>query len=261
MRYRTSPATTLMYPNFPISVLDKSTKPTTAARWYHCIILSSSFGLFCTQHFLAVLELIYHRGNHRGTYRTLESHVLRILGVTEMNPLSVPAFMFLLLCFISSSVHLVLQGTAAEWWLVEDINGDRALCFFRLCGPQSLADSDQGFSLCCGLVLFWCEIGPDFLSRAVRVARRIGIMLQSIREHAQADIQAMHVDPRIVFPAMWKWVKTSGEAVWDCVRRIVKRPSRVAQWPGVAFRNQPDLEQRWKELSEEQTMRESVYYR
>lgn len=55
--------------------------------------------------------------------------------------------------------------------IVTDINGDRMFCFRQTCGPQSLADADQVFSLYCGILLFGFEVRPDVLSWVARIGR------------------------------------------------------------------------------------------
>jgi hypothetical protein len=48
-------------------------------------------------------------------------------------------------------------------------------CTRKPCAPQSIAELDQGFALCCGILLFVYEVGPDvvnFIRKRVEAVRR-----------------------------------------------------------------------------------------
>ncbi|KAH4152459.1 hypothetical protein HBI56_230950 [Parastagonospora nodorum] len=65
---------------------------------------------------------------------------------------------------------LILPGHRRDWravlpWLAARHDIEKfQVCFLKPCSSQSLRDSDQGFSLCCGLLLFACEVGPDMVA-------------------------------------------------------------------------------------------------
>jgi hypothetical protein len=50
-------------------------------------------------------------------------------------------------------------------------------CVMKPCAPQSITDSDQGFSLCCGLLLLAYEVGPDAVAF---VTRKVGLVIAKL---------------------------------------------------------------------------------
>jgi hypothetical protein len=50
-------------------------------------------------------------------------------------------------------------------------------CVMKPCAPQSITDSDQGFSLCCGLLLLAYEAGPDAVAF---VTRRVKLIIEKL---------------------------------------------------------------------------------
>jgi hypothetical protein len=66
---------------------------------------------------------------------------------------------------------------------LRDVEDYQWTCALKPCGPQSITESDQGFALCCGLLMFAYEVGSDILAyirRWVHVAALKDIQLVTL---------------------------------------------------------------------------------
>ncbi|KAH7380548.1 hypothetical protein DE146DRAFT_730109 [Phaeosphaeria sp. MPI-PUGE-AT-0046c] len=146
--------------------------------WLGYVSLSFFLGILCVQQVLAIL----HRAK-------ISCYIAFLVSLNWI------------------MLYVFLKRTAHDRWRVVDINGDQKFCLLRTCGPQSLADPDQGFSLCCGLFLFVYENGPSAIlparalgSSAIYHMQTMWMVVQgSLRvtwETMQDDMRAIQNDPR-----------------------------------------------------------------
>lgn len=129
-----------------------------------------------------------------------------------------------------SLMYLCFKSAADERWRVTDINGDSLFCLVRTCGTQSLAESDQGFSLCCGLLVSAYEFGPVILPWAKRIWQFV-LDSHSILRTRQGYSLASTKAPRLH-------------------ANYLRNSIETASWPSERSEEiTPDLSQRWTELS------------
>jgi hypothetical protein len=115
--------------------------------WIDLPLFILNMGFCGRTHVAAACDVAFSRKRRISPKIPTSSYILRSVGIISVCK---KAFDF---------VESILEHAAS----LQDGAGDRPKCMVKPCAPQNITESDQGFALCCGLVLFAYEIGPHVL--------------------------------------------------------------------------------------------------
>jgi hypothetical protein len=115
--------------------------------WFDLPLFIVNMGVCCSTHVDVARDIIFQRKARESPKPPLSSYILRWVGNISF---SKKTFDY---------VESLFEHSASK----QDGADHRPKCMVKPCAPQRITESDQGFALCCGLVLFAYEVGPDVL--------------------------------------------------------------------------------------------------